>query len=154
MADRNDIATDVTNQEEKENRFRSALYLYDQLEGGAGYAEKIYDRMDEALDLCRQVLNDCECRSGCPACVPPLPPGVPDEELEQFLIESNASVETTRSLLDYLIDGVITIPEIETIREERGVGIEPPPVDEEALKLNRRLNRASEILRKKRERTH
>jgi hypothetical protein len=65
-------------------------------------------------------LHDCECESGCPACVPPLPPGVTNEELERLLIESNAAQACTRSLLEVLIDGTIAVPKIRTIERERG----------------------------------
>jgi DEAD/DEAH box helicase domain-containing protein len=154
MADTEDIETDVSLFEEEAQSWQSALYLYDAHEGGVGYAEKICEKIEDALKLCRAIIQDCECESGCPACVPPLPPGVKDEEIERFLIESNAAQACTRSLLDVLIDGAILLPEIRTIERARGPEIEPPPEDEEARTLNHRLHKAAGILKRKREREH
>ena len=159
MADTEDIETDVALHEEVEpaapNAFeRSALYLYDAHEGGVGYAEKIFEKLEEALRLCRQIMDECECDAGCPSCVPPLPPGVSDEELENFLIESDASLECTRSLLTALLEGRIVLPKVSVVRRIRGIAVEPPPVDEEAIKLQKRLAKSAQILKRKRERLH
>ncbi|MCB1069364.1 MAG: DEAD/DEAH box helicase [Kiritimatiellae bacterium] len=154
MADENDIETDVSRFEENTQTYQSALYLYDAQEGGVGYAEKIFDRMEEALVLCRSILDDCECEAGCPSCVPPLPPGVEDEQMEQWLIESDAALACTRSLLDALIDGTIRVPTVTLQRHPMGPMIEPPPEDEEAKKLQARLERSADILRRKREKLH
>ncbi len=154
MADAEDIETDVSLFEEDTATWKSALYLYDAHEGGVGYAEKICEKFDDALNLCRDIIRDCECEAGCPACVPPLPPGVQNEELERLLIESNAAVACTASLLDVLIDGTVNLPEIKTIERERGPSFAPPPEDEEAKKLSSRLHKAAGILKRKREREH
>jgi len=154
MADTSDIETDVSLFEEGEQKWQSALYLYDAHEGGVGYAEKINERLDEALRLCRDIIRTCECESGCPSCVPPLPPGVQSEELERLLIESNAARMCTESILDSLLDGKIMVPEITMIERELNPPDEPPPQDEEAIKLNSRLHKAAGILKQKREREH
>jgi len=154
MADRNDIATDVSLQEESDSRWQSALYLYDQHEGGVGYAEKIFERLPDALRLCRTVLAECPCKGGCPACVPPLPPGVDNAELSELLIESDASVACTRSLLAALLEGVVAAPEITVARQPRAPAVEAPGEDPEMVRLTQRLGRAAGILRQKRERLH
>ncbi len=159
MADVEDIETDVyldpvANDAPRVGLQASTLYLYDTHEGGVGYAEKIFEKLDEALKLCRQIINECDCESGCPSCVPPLPPGVNDEELEDYLIESNAAVACTRSLLTALLEGKVQLPKISVTQRARGPGGTPPPVDEEAVKLERRLTRSAQILRRKREREH
>ena len=154
MADTEDIETDVSLFEEETQSWQSALYLYDAHEGGVGYAEKISERIEEALNLCLAIVTECECESGCPACVPPLPPGITNEELERLLIESNAAQACTRSLLHVLIDGTIAVPEIRTIERDRGPEHEPPPPDEETIKLTNRLQKAAEILKQKRDRKH
>ena len=127
-------------------------------ESGAVYAvtcaEKGCEQFAEVLKLCRQILTECECHAGCPACVPPLPPGVSDEELEQLFIESNASVVCTLSLLVYLLDGRVEAPDVKIDRLPTPQVIEPPGDDIEVKKLNNRLERASTILREKRERLH
>jgi ATP-dependent helicase YprA (DUF1998 family) len=119
-----------------------------------GYAEKIFDRLEEALDLCRRIVEECECAAGCPACIPPLPPGVADEELENFLLESDAAIECTRSLLAALLDGRVVLPEVTMHRHPRASAVEPPPEDPEALLLRRRLDRAARVLDAKRKREH
>jgi ATP-dependent helicase YprA (DUF1998 family) len=119
-----------------------------------GYAEKIYELIDRALGLCRQIIDECECASGCPSCVPPLPPGVNDEELEGLLVESDAAVQCTRSLLTMLLDGRIELPEVRLVSERREAAVDIPPEDEEAIKLNQRLGRAADILQRKRRREH
>jgi ATP-dependent helicase YprA (DUF1998 family) len=154
MADTNDIATDVSLQEDAEARWKSALYLYDQHEGGVGYAEKIYERLDDALRLCRDVMSACPCQGGCPACVPPLPPGVDNVELTELLVESDASMACTRSLLNALLDGAVQLPQITVVRRPREAAVEAPGEDPDLVRLTQRLGRAAGILRQKRERLH
>ncbi|MCP4753309.1 MAG: DEAD/DEAH box helicase, partial [Proteobacteria bacterium] len=103
MADINDVETDVSLVETESEQWKSALYMFDTIEGGVGYAEKIYERIETCFELCHDILRDCECSAGCPSCVPPLPPGVANEHLESLLVESNASVACTRSLLSVLL---------------------------------------------------
>jgi DEAD/DEAH box helicase domain-containing protein len=154
MADIKDIETDVSLHEEEAMRWKSSLYLYDTHEGGVGYAEKVYERIEEALELCLRIVEECECSSGCPSCVPPLPPGVDNEALEELLVESDAAVACTRSLLTSLLSGTLVVPEIRVLRQPLPKAVEPPPVDAEMLKLNQRLTRASRILQKNRKRQH
>lgn len=153
MSDLNDIATDVSLYESSPGVWRSALYLYDAIEGGVGYAERIFECIDEALRLCQEVVTGCECENGCPSCVPPLPPGIDSRELEEFLVESNAAVECTKSMLTMLLEKRIVIPEVTVIRAlfpPRGA----PAVDEDRIRLEQKLGRAARILREKRERLH
>ena len=154
MADIKDIETDVSLHEQETMRWKSALYLYDTHEGGVGCAEKIYERLPDALALCGQIVRECECSCGCPSCVPPLPPGVDNEELEDLLVESDASVRCTASLLDTLLHGTVAVPEVTVLRSTLEKAVNPTPPDEEAVKLQRRLTTASKILQKQRGRTH
>jgi len=154
MADTGDIETDVSLQLDHDSRWQSSLYLYDQHEGGVGYAEKIFERLDDALRLCREVLTECRCKGGCPACVPPMPPGVDNVELTELLIESDAAVVCTRSLLEALIDGVSRLPDITVLRRHREPAVTAPGEDPERVRLTQRLGRAAGILRQKRERLH
>ncbi|MFO7820775.1 MAG: DEAD/DEAH box helicase [Lentisphaeria bacterium] len=154
MADIKDIETDVSLHEEQDAKWKSALYLYDAHEGGVGYAEKIYEKITDCLTLCRGVIQDCECRAGCPSCVPPLPPGVNNEEVEELLIESDAAVKCCSSLLTALLEGQIAVPKIEMYQNPRTRPVDPEPPDEDRLRLERRLSRAGQTLRKSRERLH
>lgn len=153
MSDIKDINTDISLYEADPGIWRSALYLYDTIEGGVGYAERIFERIEEVLRFCREILDNCECRYGCPSCVPPLPPGIDSSELEEFLVESNAAVECTRSLLTALLEKTINIPEISIDRTPLAVR-EQPPEDIEKKRMSQKLNRAARILRDKRERLH
>src|SRR5690606_13954542 len=47
----------------------SAMTLYDRDPGGLGYCAKGYQRLRELLDICRQIVGDCDCKDGCPSCV-------------------------------------------------------------------------------------
>jgi hypothetical protein len=83
-----------------------------------------------------------------------LPPGVAEEELEQLLVESNASLACTKSLLIALISGEVFTPEIKFDEIDSFQRVDPPEPDHEAQRLKHRLGKASRILKKKRERTH
>ncbi|HAM52990.1 MAG TPA: hypothetical protein DCP92_20680 [Nitrospiraceae bacterium] len=154
MGDISDIDTDVSLTETGDNEWKSALYLYDSIEGGAGFGEKIYEKIEDVLKLCLQIMEECECKAGCPACVPSLPPGVKDEELLMFLIESNAAVECTISLIKNLLAGEEYMPVIKIEKQSLYPQITPPEEDQEVKKLTVRLNKAAELLKKKRERLH
>jgi len=154
MADINDLGTDVSLMEEADASFKSALYFYDSIEGGVGYAENIYDKISQCLSMCMDIIQECECTSGCPSCVPPLPPGINSDELELFLIESNASTACTLSLITALYSGDIVIPEIKENRKEIEHVLTAPPVDRERELVAGKLGRASKILKRKRERLH
>jgi DEAD/DEAH box helicase domain-containing protein len=140
MADKNDIETDVS--------------LYDAHEGGVGYAEKIYELFEAALALCLEILDECTCTSGCPSCIPPLPPGVVQEEIEELMIESDAAVRCTHSLLTKLTQGTVVIPEISYARKPIASAVEAPSPDIETIRMKKRLSKAADILKRKREREH
>ena len=169
MGDVKDIDTDVSLAENRgeegvgmENEgqgvsvvgWNSALYLYDTIEGGVGYGEKIFEKLEDVLMLCLQIIEECECESGCPSCVPTIPPGIEDEALNQLLVESNASVVCTRAFIVHLLTGSIIIPEIKLEKKAISVEINPPGIDVEAVKERERLSRAAAILQRKREREH
>ena len=154
LGDVQDIETDVSLTEVADSEWKSALYLYDTIEGGVGYAEKIFEIFSEALKLCLAVIEECPCAAGCPSCVTALPPGVADEELEQLFAESNAAVACTTSLLKSLLTGSVHIPEVtyhDLAARER---VDAAEEDAEMLKLKQRLGKASEILKQKRARVH
>jgi DEAD/DEAH box helicase domain-containing protein len=153
MSDIKDINTDISLYEAEPGTWRSSLYLYDTIEGGVGYAERVFERIEEVLRFCMDLLNNCECMYGCPSCVPPLPPGVDSRELEEFLVESNAAVECTGSLLIALLEKRVQMPEI-TISRTPLAACDAPPEDIEQKQISRKLNRAVKILRDKRERLH
>lgn len=154
LGDVQDIETDVSLGELSEGNWKSALYLYDAIEGGVGYSEKIFEAFEEALKLCDAVIEECPCSAGCPSCVTALPPGVADEDLEQLLVESNASIACTRSLLTVLRHGQIVQPEVTFHQVAAPTQVEAPEPDAEQLRLKKRLSMANKILDKKRARVH
>ena len=153
MADIRDICTDVSLSETPGDKWRSALYLYDAVEGGVGYAERIFSHIAKCLSLCLEIIEKCRCGSGCPSCVPPLPPGVAGGDLETFLVTSNATAASSRSLIRSLTQNIIVVPEI--IFHRVPVSLEEPAPDDPAARdLAEKLSRAAGMLRKKRERVH
>ncbi len=154
MAAVSDIETDVSLIETAPQAWRSALFMFDTVEGGVGYAERVFQKIEVCLKLCLDILDRCDCSAGCPACVPPLPPGIVDEELEILLVESNASVECSRSLLTVLLEGRMMMPQIQSIALPSAPAISPPEPDLEAIRMKEKLERASRVLKKKRERLH
>ncbi|MCP4131760.1 MAG: DEAD/DEAH box helicase [bacterium] len=145
MSDSDDINTDISLCEVNPGSFSDALFLFDTIEGGVGYAEKIFEEIDDCLALCAQIIDRCECEKGCPSCVPPLPPGVDDKDLQLFLVESNAAVVCSRSLLLALSSGSIEIPRVSSsvIPLPQKIALSNDP---ESLRMRQKLNRASGIL--------
>ncbi len=154
MADARDIQTDVSYMENDDEAWKSALYLFDAIEGGVGYAEKIYDKMAESISLCLAVVRECECEIGCPSCVPPLPPGVSSESLENLLVQTDAALRCTESLLKALLTGEVSVPVITSVPVTKEMPVQSPPPDLEQLKMKQKLTRASSIFKAKRERLH
>ena len=118
------------------------------------YHRKIFEIFRDALQLCQAIIEECPCAAGCPSCVTALPPGVDDEALEALLVESNAAVACTRSLLTALLTGEVIDPEITFHELTAGPPVEPSPPDEEMLRLKKRMAQASKILQDKRARVH
>lgn len=154
LGDVENIETDVSLTEKEDGNWYSALYLYDTIEGGVGYAEKIFEVFEEALQLCLAVIDQCPCAAGCPSCVTALPPGVAEEELEQLLVESDASLACTKSLLTVLLSGQIVEPDIAHHAIPSSEAIQPPEPDTEFERMKHRLGKASRLLQDKRARTH
>lgn len=154
LCDIQNIETDVSLTEVHAGQWKSALYLYDTIEGGVGYAEKIFEVFADALRLCQTIIRECSCAAGCPSCVPALPPGVQDEVLEQLLVESNASVACTSSLITALLTGAVEQPVITPCEVPARPEVTPPEPDPDQVRLEQRLSQASRILMQKRARTH
>ncbi len=154
LCDEQNIETDVSLTEIAPDQWKSALYLFDTIEGGVGYAEKIFEVFGEALKLAQTIIDDCPCTAGCPACVTSLPPGVADEALEQLLTESNASVVCTASLIATLLTGEVCMPDVTEFAIQKQPDVVPPDRDEELERLQHRLAKAGKLLQQKRSRIH
>ncbi len=154
MADIQDIETEVSHVEVDGKNYPSSLFLFDTIEGGVGYAEKIYEVLEDTLKMCAELIDTCECDSGCPSCVPPLPPGIDDQELAEFLVVSDAALQCSLSLIHALLYREIRIPQITYVEIESRPAMPEPEIDLEKQKLDRKLNRAARVLDKKREREY
>jgi DEAD/DEAH box helicase domain-containing protein len=52
--------------------FTPTVYLYDAFPGGVGLSAPLYARREELLTHALALVEACDCRSGCPACVGPI----------------------------------------------------------------------------------
>jgi DEAD/DEAH box helicase domain-containing protein len=99
MCDRRDIGGIV----DSSNTGSPTMFLYDRYEGGLGFAETGYHRIEELLRGCLELVNECGCEDGCPSCVglPVLRPAIqqdqegfasgwpiPDKESARLLLEA------------------------------------------------------------------
>ncbi len=57
---------------EASNRFRPALFLYDNYPGGVGLSAPLYDQRRGVVNHAAALVNACGCRFGCPSCVGPI----------------------------------------------------------------------------------
>ena len=49
------------------------VYLYDMMPGGVGLASELHKRFAEILGRALDLVRDCPCPAGCPACLGPMP---------------------------------------------------------------------------------
>jgi len=48
---------------------RPTVFIYDGYPGGAGLAQRSFERLPDHLQLTRRTIASCRCRDGCPSCV-------------------------------------------------------------------------------------
>jgi len=60
--------------------FRPTLYLYDNYPGGIGIAAPLFDLRQQVIDRSIELVAQCGCTQGCPACVGPV---LPTDEAER-----------------------------------------------------------------------
>ena len=53
-------------------RYAPTLFLYDNYPGGVGLSEPLFDGADRLVADARELVRDCPCGAGCPACVGPI----------------------------------------------------------------------------------
>ena len=92
LCDRHDVAgiSYVRHPELK----RAAFFLYDGIPGGVGIAAGLFERTESLLDTTLQMIADCECEEGCPACVHSPKCGSGNRPIDKA-----AAVQTLRLLL-------------------------------------------------------
>ncbi|EYE87367.1 DEAD/DEAH box helicase [Fervidicella metallireducens AeB] len=70
MATSEDIGGTIFNTVEKQGEVKRAyVILYDLYPGGLGFTEKVFDYADEILTEAIELVKNCRCKDGCPACV-------------------------------------------------------------------------------------
>ena len=47
------------------------LVIYERIAAGVGFSQRLFELHDELLQAALELIADCQCRSGCPACVGP-----------------------------------------------------------------------------------
>jgi DEAD/DEAH box helicase domain-containing protein len=45
--------------------------LYDQVPAGIGFCQQLYEIHETLIQQAAELINQCECRDGCPSCVGP-----------------------------------------------------------------------------------
>ncbi len=48
------------------------ITVYERTPGGVGYAEQLFESMPEVLQAALDLVTQCPCENGCPACVGPV----------------------------------------------------------------------------------
>lgn len=56
------------------------ITIYDRVPAGIGFSQELYELHDQLLIAARDVVANCHCESGCPACVGPIGPAPADRE--------------------------------------------------------------------------
>ena len=57
---------------EQSDTFIPTVYLYDNYPGGIGLTVPLFDARDEVVRRSLELVTECECVSGCPACIGPV----------------------------------------------------------------------------------
>lgn len=73
------------------------LTIFDRVPAGIGFSQELFDLHDQLLAAARDVIANCRCESGCPACVGPMSPA-------EAVSESSLNVKAlTLKLLQALV---------------------------------------------------
>ncbi|MBA2864391.1 DEAD/DEAH box helicase [Methanococcus maripaludis] len=81
MCDRSDIGgvSDLKHQDTK----RPTIFIYDGMEGGIGLSEKAFTLPKKIVKTAYELVRDCGCESGCPACIYSPKCGNSNQELDK-----------------------------------------------------------------------
>jgi DEAD/DEAH box helicase domain-containing protein len=83
LCDRRDVGSVST--AEHPQAETSALFIYDSYRGGVGLARNGYDHIEELFQHTWELLADCGCSDGCPACIQSPHCGRANEPLDKRL---------------------------------------------------------------------
>ncbi|NSW45237.1 MAG: DEAD/DEAH box helicase [Bacteroidales bacterium] len=48
---------------------KSTIFIYEGIEGGIGLTKKAFEFAEELLQMTYELINNCQCENGCPACI-------------------------------------------------------------------------------------
>ena len=54
------------------DRFRPAVFIYDNYPGGVGLSAPLFDQRRQLVEQTLKLIKECDCRNGCPACIGPI----------------------------------------------------------------------------------
>lgn len=75
---------------------KPTIFIYDGYEGGIGFSEKGFEKFEEHIEQTLNLIENCECESGCPSCVVSPKCGNNNEPLNK-----EASIKLLKSHLSY-----------------------------------------------------
>ncbi|MBE6486619.1 MAG: DEAD/DEAH box helicase [Methanosphaera stadtmanae] len=52
-----------------EDTMNATIFIYDGFEGGVGLTDKAFKLFEDIIKMAYELIRDCECESGCPACI-------------------------------------------------------------------------------------
>ena len=67
MCDSHDLGGVAKNMHE--DTLNATIFIYDGFEGGIGLTQKAFDLFEDIINMSYDLVNDCDCESGCPACI-------------------------------------------------------------------------------------
>ncbi|MBF0621645.1 MAG: DEAD/DEAH box helicase [Magnetococcales bacterium] len=72
MRDRDGNQMDPDMFDTQTRRFQPTLFLYDNIPGGIGLSEPLFEQRNILIQSAHALIEGCSCRFGCPACVGPI----------------------------------------------------------------------------------
>ena len=68
LADRNDVGG-VSTPNHIDLQEKAGIFIYDGHQGGVGYAEKGFEKINDVLEVTLKAIKGCPCTDGCPSCI-------------------------------------------------------------------------------------
>jgi len=75
---------------------RPAVFVYDHVPGGVGYAERVFTMREEIFKAALSLIRSCGCADGCPSCVGPK-------------LEVGRAKEGTVAILEYMLEAGVPV---------------------------------------------
>jgi DEAD/DEAH box helicase domain-containing protein len=85
MCDSSDLGSTAEPQSKLGNGVPTVI-IYDQVPGGIGLSDSIYDIHDQLMIAAKELILKCGCKEGCPACVGPSSEKIPSGKKETLAI--------------------------------------------------------------------